>query len=167
MAIRFGELRDSTVVATRLGLSVRYIVATPAYLRGRKLPDEPQDLQEHDCILLNGKNNEADWDLASGRRRSRVHVNGPISSRDFNSVSSFVHRGHGVGLVPSFYCNEALARGKLVRLLPQWSSPPIPVFAVYPGRRFVPLRLQLFLKAVSAWHSPFWNPGLPERVSAA
>lgn len=124
-------------------------------------------MQEHDCILLNGKNNEADWDLASGRRRSRVHVKGPISSRDFNSVSSFVHRGHGVGLVPSFYCNEALARGKLVRLLPQWSSPPIPVFAVYPGRRFIPLRLQLFLKAVSAWHSPFWNPGLPERVRAA
>jgi len=41
---------------------------------------------------------------------------------------------------------------------------PDPVFAVYPGRRFVPLRLQLFLKAVSAWQSPFWQPGLPERV---
>lgn len=157
VAIRFGELRDSTVVATRLGLSVRYIVATPEYLRGRPLPGKPEDLKGYDCILLNGKNNEADWDLASGRRRLRVHVSGPISSRDFHSVSSFVHRGHGVGLVPSFYCNEALAKGKLVRLLPQWSSPPIPVFAVYPGRRFVPLRLQLFLKAVSAWRSPFWN----------
>ena len=161
VAIRFGELRDSTVVATRLGLSVRYIVATPEYLQGRPLPGKPEDLKGYDCILLNGKNNEADWDLASGRRRLRVHVSGPISSRDFNSVSSFVHRGHGVGLVPSFYCNEALAKGKLVRLLPQWSSPPIPVFTVYPGRRFVPLRLQLFLKAVSAWQRPFWHGALP------
>jgi DNA-binding transcriptional LysR family regulator len=166
VAIRFGELRDSTVVATRLGLSMRYIVATPEYLRGRPLPGKPEDLKGYDCILLNGKNNETDWDLASGRRKLRVHVSGPISSRDFNSVSSFVHRGHGVGLVPSFYCNEALAKGKLVRLLPQWSSPPIPVFAVYAGRRFVPLRLQFFLKALSAWHSPFWHAGLPERVAS-
>jgi DNA-binding transcriptional LysR family regulator len=164
VAIRFGELRDSTVVATRLGSSVRYVVATADYMRGRKPPGKPEDLKAYDCILLNGKNNEADWDLASGRRKSRVHVSGPISSRDFNSVSSFVHRGHGVGLLPSFYCREALAKGKLVRLLPQWSSPPIPVFAVFAGRRFVPLRLQLFLKAVAAWHSPFWDTGLPERV---
>jgi DNA-binding transcriptional LysR family regulator len=157
VAIRFGELRDSTVVATRIGVSARYVVVTPEYMRDRKLPVSPQDLSQFGCILLNGKNNEADWDLASGRKRTRVHVSGPISSRDFNSVSSFVHRGHGVGLVPSFYCEEALAKGKLVRLLPQWSSPPIPVFTVTTGRRFVPVRLQLFLKAVSAWNSPFWT----------
>jgi DNA-binding transcriptional LysR family regulator len=156
VAIRFGELRDSTVVATRLGVSVRYVVATPEYLQGRKLPASPEDLKRYDCILLNGKNNEADWDLASGRKRTRVHVSGPISSRDFNSVSSFVHKGHGVGLLPSFYCAEALAKGRLVRLLSQWSSPPIPVFTVTTGRRFVPLRLQLLLQALAGWNSPFW-----------
>jgi len=156
VAIRFGELRDSTVVATRLGVSVRYVVATPEYMKDLEAPASPEDLKRYDCIVLNGKNNEADWDLASGRKKTRVHVSGPISSRDFNSVSSFVHKGHGVGLIPSFYCEETLAKGKLVRLLPQWSSPPIPVFTVTTGRRFVPLRLQLFLKAVSAWNSPFW-----------
>jgi len=166
VAIRFGDLPDSTVVATRLGLSVRYIVATPEFLRAQKTPTSPADLQRLACIVLNGKNNEADWDLASGRKRTRVRVSGPISSRDFHSVSSFVHKGHGVGLLPSFYCDEALSRGKLVRLLPQWSSPPIPVFAVFTGRRFVPLRLELFLKAVAAWNSPFWikDAALPERV---
>src|SRR5712671_3814312 len=156
IAIRFGELQDSSVVATRIGRSIRYVVATPEYLKGRELPAEPADLEQHNCVMLNAKNNETDWDLVNGRRKVRVHVTGPISSRDFNSVSSFVYRGHGVGLLPSTYCDEALANGRLVRLLPNWASPQVPVFAVYPSRKFLPSRLSVFLQALSAWKSPLW-----------
>jgi DNA-binding transcriptional LysR family regulator len=157
VAIRFGELEDSSVVATRVGRSVRYVVATPEYLKGRKLPAEPDELKLHDCVMFNAKRNETDWDLVSGRSKARVRVSGPISSRDFNSVSTFVFRGHGVGLLPSTYCDEALARGSLVRLLPQWTSPQIPVFAVYPSRKFLPSRLSVFLEALAAWKSPLWT----------
>jgi DNA-binding transcriptional LysR family regulator len=156
VAIRFGELEDSSVVAQRLGKSVRYVVAAPQYLKTRAQPREPADLKQHDCLLLNARNNEGDWDLVDGRKKVRVHVSGPISSRDFNSVSTFVYRGHGIGLLPSTYCDEAIARGKLIRLLPQWSSGEIPVFAVYPSRKFLPARLTLFLQALAAWKSPLW-----------
>jgi DNA-binding transcriptional LysR family regulator len=156
VAIRFGELRDSSVVATRLGKSIRYVVAAQEYLKGRKPPAEPADLKLHDCVMLNAKNNETDWDLVNGRRKVRIHVSGAISSRDFNSVSSFVSRGHGVGLLPSTYCDEALARGELIRLLPKWASPQIPVFVVYPSRKFPPLRLSVFLEALTAWKSRLW-----------
>jgi DNA-binding transcriptional LysR family regulator len=156
VAIRFGELQDSSVVATRIGKSIRYVVAAPEYLKGRKLPAEPADLKLHDCVMLNAKNNETDWDLVNGRRNVRIHVSGPISSRDFNSVSSFVYRGHGVGLLPSTYCDQALANGGLIRLLPKWVSPQIPVFAVYSSRKFLPLRLSVFLEALAALKSPLW-----------
>jgi DNA-binding transcriptional LysR family regulator len=157
VAIRFGELKDSSVIATKVGKSIRYLVAAPAYLKGRRLPAEPEDLRAHDCVLLNGKNNEADWDLVNGRRRARVHVSGPVSSRDFNSVSTFVHRGHGIGLLPSTYCEEQLARGGLTRLMPKWTSPQIPVFVIYPSRKFLPSRLNVFLEALAAWQSPLWT----------
>jgi DNA-binding transcriptional LysR family regulator len=156
VAIRFGELQDSSVVATRIGKSIRYVVAAPEYLKGRKLPAEPADLKLHDCVMLNAKNNETDWDLTNGRRNVRIHVSGPISSRDFNSVSSFVYRGHGAGLLPSTYCDPALANGGLIRLLPKWASPQIPVFAVYPSRKYLPLRLRAFLEALAALKSPLW-----------
>jgi DNA-binding transcriptional LysR family regulator len=156
IAIRFGELSDSSVIATKVGKSIRYLVAAPAYLKGRRLPAEPEDLKAHDCVLLNGKNNEADWDLVNARRRVRVHVSGPVSTRDFNSVSTFVHRGHGIGLLPSTYCDEQLAKGGLRRLMPRWTSPQIPVFAVYPSRKFLPSRLKVFLEALAAWQSPLW-----------
>jgi Transcriptional regulator len=157
VAIRFGELRDSSVVATRIGKSVRYVVAAPEYLKNRKLPSEPADLERHDCVMLNAKNNEAHWDLVSGRRKARVHVSGPVSSHDFNTVGTFVLRGHGIGLLPSTYCDEEFAHDRLVRMLPKWTSPPIPVFAVYPSRKFLPLRLSVFLEALAAWKSPLWT----------
>jgi len=156
VAIRFGELEDSSMVATPIGQSIRYVVATPEYLKGRKLPREPADLEVHECVMLNARNNRTDWDLVNGRKKARVHVSGPISSRDFNSVSAFVYRGHGIGLLPSTYCDEALASGALIRLLPKWASPQIPVFAVYSNRKFQPLRLKVFLKALAAWKSPLW-----------
>jgi DNA-binding transcriptional LysR family regulator len=156
LAVRFGEPRDSSVVATKVGKIVRYVVATPEYLKGRKLPAEPEDLKSYDCVMFNGKNNEADWDLISGRKKVRAHVSGSVSSRDCNSVSAFVLRGHGIGLLETSYCEQPLARGELVRLLPRWTSAPIPVQAVYPSRRFLPSRVRAFLEALANWNSPLW-----------
>jgi DNA-binding transcriptional LysR family regulator len=85
-----------------------------------------------------------------------VQVSGPVSTRDFNTVSTFVLHGHGIGLAPSFHCEEHIARGQLVRLLPKWTSPPIPVFAVYQSRKYLPLRLSVFLRALATWRSPLW-----------
>ncbi|MDK4731377.1 LysR family transcriptional regulator [Rhizobium sp. CNPSo 3490] len=158
LAIRFGELKDSSIVAQRLGRSVRYLVATTDYLEGRALPSKPEDLKDHRCVLLNGRNGEADWHLVSGRKSAHVRVSGPVSSRDFEAVSAFTYRGHGIGLLPSTYCDEEINRGELIRLLPDWSSPEIFVHAVYPTRRFLPLRLQVFLEALKAWKNPLWSP---------
>jgi len=156
VAVRFGDLQDSSLVAKRLGQNVRYVVAAPDFLTGREQPREPADLERHACVMLAAKNNETRWDLVSGRRKARVQVSGPVSTRDFNTVSTFVLHGHGIGLAPSFHCEEHIARGQLVRLLPKWTSPPIPVFAVYQSRKYLPLRLSVFLRALATWRSPLW-----------
>lgn len=158
LAIRFGELQDSTIIAQRIGKSLRYVVATPAYLEDRDLPTQPEDLREHQCILLNGRNNEAEWHLVSGQKSAKIQVSGPISSRDFQAVSAFTYKGHGIGLLPSNYCDDRIERGELIRLLPDWTSPEIVVNAVYQTRRFLPLKLQVFLDALKAWNSPLWLP---------
>jgi DNA-binding transcriptional LysR family regulator len=156
VAIRAGELKDSNVVARRLGTITYCLVAAPEYLKNRTLPAEPADLKSHDCVMFNAKNNERDWDLVSGRRKVRVHVSGPVASRDINSASAFVHRGHGIGLLPSAHCDDAIAKGKLIRVLPRWTSSPTPLFALYPSRKFLPFRLSVFLDALTAWNSPLW-----------
>ena len=79
------------------------------------------------------------------------------TSVGFESVSAFVYRGHGVGLMPSVYCNEKIANGDLVRLLPDWSSPEILIHAVYPTRRYMPSRLYVFLDALRAWSARYFT----------
>ncbi len=158
MGIRFGDLEDSTLIAKKLGLTVRYLVATPGYLDGRQIPAKPEDLTMHQCVLMNGKNNETQWHLECKRKKVSLRVIGSVSSRDFNSVSYFTHRGHGIGLLPFNYCDELIDRGELVRILPEWASPRIPVHAVYPTRKFTPAKLRVFLDALQEWNSPFWLP---------
>ncbi len=60
VAIRFGDLKDSNVVAAKLGKSVRYVVAATDYLKGRSLASEPEDLKAYDCVMFNAKNYEID-----------------------------------------------------------------------------------------------------------
>jgi len=157
VGIRFGELKDSTLIAKKLGSQVRYVVASPEYLKDRKPPTKPEDLNLHQCIFLNGKNGEAEWELLNGRKRARIRVSGPISSRDFQSVGTFVYRGHGVGFLPSTYCDDKIRKGELLRLLPDWTSEELDVHTVYPSRDFLPSRLHVFLEALRAWKSPLWG----------
>jgi DNA-binding transcriptional LysR family regulator len=159
VAVRFGHLQDSSVVAAKIGRSIRYVVSTPDYMKGRKLPTEPEELKAYDCAMFNAKNYETDWDLISGRKRVRVHVTGSVSSHDCQSVAALVLRGHGVGLLETAYCEQALARGDLVRLLPRWTSLEIPVFAVYPTRKFLPPRVNAFLTALANWKNTLWLRG--------
>ena len=156
VALRIGELKSSSIVARKLGTTVRYVVAAPAYLAGRARPREPAELAEHACVLLNAVNNEAEWELVNDRHRARVRVIGAAASRDFQSLSFFVGRGHGIGLMPSTYCDSQIENGTLVRLLPKWSSPPVSVHAVYPTRKFLPEKMRVFLQALRDWQSPFW-----------
>jgi DNA-binding transcriptional LysR family regulator len=99
-----------------------------------------------------------EWHLVSGKKSIKLHVSGPVAARDFQAVSAFTYRGHGIGLLPSTYCDGQIASGELVRLLPDWSSPEIFVHAVYPTRRFLPAKLQVFLEELKAWKSPLWIP---------
>src|SRR5580700_10425746 len=78
VAIRFGQLEDSDVVAVKLGKSVRYVTAAADYLEGRRLPTEPEELKAHDCVMFNAKNYATDWDLICGHEKTRVHVTGIV-----------------------------------------------------------------------------------------
>jgi DNA-binding transcriptional LysR family regulator len=132
------------------------VVATAEYLKGRRLPAEPEDLKAYNCVMFNAKNYQTDWDLICGRRKVRVHVTGSVSSRDCQSVAALVLRGHGVGLLEAGYCEPALARGELQRLLPRWTSAEIPVSAVYPSRKFLPPRVTALLRELAAWKNSWW-----------
>ena len=157
VAIRFGELSDSGVIAKRLGVSRRVLVASTSYLKKRGTPRSPAELSSHECVLFLGKNGRTEWNLQNGKRRARVGVNGPVSVNNFESASQFAIRGHGVALIPEHYAVAGAAAGVLERVLPRWTSAAIPVHAVFLNRKFVPARLQIFLSELSSWKNSTWR----------
>ncbi|MGF6257923.1 LysR family transcriptional regulator [Ensifer sp. LBL] len=158
VAVRFGELRDSSLVAQRLGRSSHFLVAAPDYLDQHGTPSRPEDLSGHRCVLVNARGNEAEWHLVKGGETARLRVSGAVSVHDIQSASAMTERGHGIGRLPPIFCDSLLASGKLVRVLPGWSAPDVFVHAVYPTRRFLPSRLQVFLQELKAWRGPAWQP---------
>lgn len=158
IAISIGE-DNSSFTAQKIGTTVRYLVASPAYLEGCSLPTSPADLTNHNCLLLHGgRSNEGEWELIKGKKRVKVPVSGSIASSDFQSVSAFTYQGHGIGLLPSTYCDEQIRRGELIRILPGWSSTSFPVYVLYHGKKFMPAKTRAFLQALQNWKNPLWHP---------
>jgi DNA-binding transcriptional LysR family regulator len=153
VAIRFGALSDSGAIAKHLGVNRRVPMAAADYLKRRGTPRKPEELAQHDCVLFLGKTEGLDWHLQRGRRRARVRVNGPLSANNLETVHELALRGHGVAMLPESYA----AAGSLKRILSPWASAPIPVHAVYLNRKFVPAKLQAFLKALSGWQNSIWR----------
>lgn len=157
IAIRFGILKNSSAIAKRLGESRRLTVATPKYLKEAGLPTQPKELQQHQCVLFKSSTEESEWNLVNGKNRSRVKISGSVFASDFNLVNEFTLHSHGIALLPELYCRDAIAAGKLVQVLPEWSSSATPVNAVYLNKKLLPQKNQLFLQKLGEWKSPYWQ----------
>ncbi len=141
VAIRVGELRDSTLKARRLGTARRICVASPDYLAARGVPQSPHDLQGHNCIQYSL--------LATGNVWPFVHqpveVRGNFKVDSPEGVRSAVLDGIGIGLMPSWLFADALANGQVRELLGDWKIPPLPISALYPAKRLLPRRAVVFM----------------------
>lgn len=157
VGIRFGVLEDSTLIARKLGHSSRLMIASPSYIKKHGHPKHPNDLKNHECLIFRSRSEETVWELSKDRSKVRVEVNGRIRGTDLQGLRELVIRGHGIALLPDMYLMEAIERGDLVHVLPDWSTPMAPVHAVYPSRKFVPARVDAFLKELQAWEDPDWN----------
>lgn len=137
LAIRVGSVDDDRLVARRMGSFTRWLAASPALAETLDL-NRPEDLARHACLTFRGDRPGATWRLVSGDRETAVDVNGPIAVRSFGILQELARAGLGVAFLPAFMLEGDLARGTMVRCLPDWSSPGAPVFLTFrPGVRSI------------------------------
>ncbi|EPC01450.1 LysR family transcriptional regulator [Litchfieldella anticariensis FP35 = DSM 16096] len=149
IGIRVGEPPDSRLVARRILANRRVLCAAPTYLAGRVAPQHPNDLGDHQCLVL--RENDSDYALwrfvscdDSGEERS-VKVGGRLASNDGEVITRMALDGHGIMLRSWWDVHEHLVSGRLVELLPGWQGVRADFFAVYDQRRHVPVRIQAFI----------------------
>ena len=159
LAVRIGELPDSSLVARRVGSIRRVVCASPAYLVERGTPKSPSDLGTHDCITFEGMTSPDAWTFTIGKQEASVAIHSRLIVNTAEAAIDAAIAGVGITRVLSYQIADAVRAGTLAIALKEFEPAPWPVSLVYTGHRLLPLKLRAFLD--------FATPRLKARVLAS
>jgi DNA-binding transcriptional LysR family regulator len=145
VAVRVGELPDSSMIATRVGLIRQVVCASPAYLERRGAPKTPADLAKHDCIVHESSSGSSSWGFVTDKTTQTIHVPSRLAVSLGEAAVAAAVAGAGIARVLSYLIEDLLKSRSLVTLLEACEPTPFPVSIVYPSQRQVPLKLRAFL----------------------
>jgi DNA-binding transcriptional LysR family regulator len=145
LALRIGELPDSSLIAVRIGTIGRIVCASPAYLAARGVPTHPRELAGHDAITFAGLSSPKEWSFGVGGATMRFPVRSRLTVNTAEAAMDAAIAGAGLTRVMSYQAAAAVRDGSLVMVLRDFEPEPNPISLVYPSGRLVPLKLRAFL----------------------
>jgi DNA-binding transcriptional LysR family regulator len=145
LAVRIGELPDSSLVATRVGSIRRVVCGSPAYFAERGMPRTPGDLGAHDCITFEGLVSPRAWIFTTGKSNVSVPIHSRLIVNTAEAAIDAAISGVGVTRVLSYQIANATRAGTLTVALQEFEPAPWPVSLVYAGQGLLPLKLRAFL----------------------
>ena len=148
LAVRAGSLRDSSLLARKLGEDELGLVASPAYLARAGRPRRLSDLAHHDCILYRATGATAVWRLSGPRGEEEVSVRGPVDTDEFEFVRASAREGVGIAFIPVGMVASLVESGELERVLPRHALRGTPVHIVWPSRGFEPAAVRMLRDAL-------------------
>ena len=157
LGIRIGVPRDSSLVGTLLAPNRRMVVASPTFIEHHGKPERPEDCARFEAIVQTGLNN---WHFRRGKERAEVRVTGPIRSNNGAVLLDAALMGLGIALKSAWDVGEHLRDGRLVNLLPDWSSEEDGVIqAVRPPHSWTPAKVRVFIDFLKEKYGPdpYWD----------
>lgn len=152
LAVRFGETRDSSLIARKLLETPVLTVAAPSYLKRKGRPATPQDLdrEKHTCIEFRDPETGRPfvWEFHRKRRRIRVDTHGQLTVNDVGTMLSACLSGYGIAQILELGSEHLIAEGRLVNLFPDWPDERFPLYAYHPSRHHPPAKTRAFLDLV-------------------
>ena len=160
IALRIGELRDSSYIARRLFDARSVVCAAPHYLKSHGEPQAPEDLSGHDCLVYTNLPDPDNWRYVDpdGNQKS-IAVKSILSASSGDFLTNAASHGMGIVIQPTFIAAEAIRRGSLVPVLTDYDWPTTPAHAVYPPTRHLSYRVRAFIDFLAARFSgtPPWD----------
>ncbi len=153
-AVRIGEMADSSLASSKLGEMRRVVVASPAYLARHGQPLDPADLAVHNCLSLDQQRGWTLRETPAGEVVQRK-VSGAFECNDGAVLHEWALAGKGLAWRSVWEVGDDLRCGRLVSLLDDYAAPPVGIYAVFPQRRHLPLRVRLFIDRLK---TTFGNP---------
>ena len=162
-AVRVGDMPDSSLVSVRLADNRRLCVATPDYLARHGVPKQPSDLARFDCLTLSSDASQTrGWAFkvpkADGFEVVYLKPSGPMDCSDGQVLHDWCLRGWGIAWRSTWEVEAEIAQGQLVSVLEDFAAPPNGIYAVFPQRKHLPLRVRLWIDFLKLHYSRagFW-----------
>ncbi len=146
LALRFGPLQDSSLVARKLATGSSIFVASPSYLAVHGIPKKLADLATHEFILFRAPHGTARVELAGPKGPETTELRGSMTADDLSFLSRAVLDGAGIALLPWFLVATSVDAGQLVRVLPKYKRLGGSSHLVYPSARLLPKRVSLLIE---------------------
>jgi DNA-binding transcriptional LysR family regulator len=168
-AVRVGDLPDSSLVSVRLADNRRLCVATPAYLERRGTPQHPNELAKFDCLTLSSDASQTrGWAFRVGKDDGSTEVihlkpAGPLDCSDGQVLHDWCLAGCGIAWRSTWEVENEIAAGQLAEVLAEFAAPPNGIYAVFPQRKHLPLRVRLWIDFLKHHYAQpgFWKRAIP------
>jgi DNA-binding transcriptional LysR family regulator len=148
LAVRIGQLADSTLVARQVGTMRRIVVASPAYLKTRGEPKRPQEIAAHHTIQFGAATGPSDWRFVEHGKEVRVSHAPRLVTNSADAAIQYAVAGGGLTRVLAYQAAEALRRRRLKIVLPRFELPAQPINIVYPTSRLLSAKVRTFIDRV-------------------
>jgi DNA-binding transcriptional LysR family regulator len=160
VAVRIGRLSDSTLIARRLFEARTVVCASPDYLQRRGMPQTPDDLADHDCLVYANLPDPTKW-VCTGEDgvRHPIDVTERMTASSGDFLCECAMEGLGLVLQPTFIAGEAISRGELQPVLTDYQWPVTPAYAIYPPTRHLSYRVREFIDFLAEYFAgvPYWD----------
>lgn len=168
LALRIGNLRDSSLIARRVAPCRAVVCASPDYLARRGRPERPEDLKGHDCLLYTNNQQPREWQLLGPGGLQTVKIDGPLLANNGDALCRAALGGLGIARLPTFIVGQHLRAGRLEAVLPGYPVPEQGIHAVYPHSRNLSVKVRVFIDFLADYFgpAPYWDEGLEAPVAA-
>jgi len=162
LVVRIGALQDSSLVTRSLGHCGLSLYASPTYLEARGTPQTPEDLDHHDCLVMDDNHTNSQWSLSRGSATRKISLSPRASVNDFNTLRRMAADGAGITLLPR-YLHAGDYKKRLVRVLDDWVVPSVEFHAVFPSHRGATPKVRAFIdflvvRLAHRFDDPFQEP---------
>jgi DNA-binding transcriptional LysR family regulator len=146
LAVRIGQLDDSSLIARQLAVLDVVLCASPAYIQKHGVPEHPSELASHHCLNYTYARRGNEWAFQRGDEQVQIKVSGLFRANNGDVLRAAALAGHGIIQQPSFIVGEDIRAGRLVPLLNEWKTYTPVLYAVYPHRRFLSAKVRTFVE---------------------
>ncbi|MBW8183787.1 LysR family transcriptional regulator [Shewanella nanhaiensis] len=144
LAIRLGDLKDSSMIAKQLGYDDLIIVASPTYLQNYSTPNHPRELKQHNCLVYSLSPKGTVWNFSNQKSDASVQITGNFQCDNGFGLMEMLLADAGIALMPSWLVTSYISSGKLTHILKDYYKR-YPINAVYPANNYMPLKTKYFL----------------------